>query len=141
MELTKTTKHVLTYQVKEYIDQEGGMDKQEFGDWVADIKDAANNLELARIKDPDADWIIECRAVELIMLYKICKTKKEAREERKKLSCLKIPELVSILGFQTIEPDFNYGYYSAAIGSRFIKLCYPVKEQTWFERVILKFKR
>ena len=61
MELTKTTKHILTFQVKEYVANEGGMDMYEFGGRVNEIKEAINNIELARAKDTKADWVIECR--------------------------------------------------------------------------------
>jgi len=61
MELTKTTKHILTFQVKEYVATEGGMDEEEFGGRVTDLKEAVNNIELARAKNAKADWIIECR--------------------------------------------------------------------------------
>lgn len=61
MELTKTTKHILTFQVREYIGQEGGMDIEDFGGSVTDLKEAVNTLELARAQRPKCDWIIECR--------------------------------------------------------------------------------
>jgi len=59
---TKTT-HNLTFQVKEFVGQEGGMDEDEFGSPVADLALAVRNIELARIAKPSADWIIACRVI------------------------------------------------------------------------------
>ena len=66
MEISKTTKHVLTFEVKEYIGTEGGMDEETFGNVTFDIKEAINNIELARSKFPKANWIIECRVETII---------------------------------------------------------------------------
>ena len=59
---TKTT-HNLTFQVKEFVGQEGGMDEDEFGSPVADLALAVRNIELARIAKPDSDWLIVCRVI------------------------------------------------------------------------------
>jgi hypothetical protein len=60
-EITKTTKHVLTFQVKEFSSTEGGMDVDTFGEETNDLKVAVNNIELARSQYAKADWVIECR--------------------------------------------------------------------------------
>lgn len=66
MKLTKTTKHELTFQVKEYIGREGGMDIDNFGPELNNLKEAVNMLEIARAKEPSADWIIECRVETIV---------------------------------------------------------------------------
>jgi hypothetical protein len=58
MKITTQTTHDISFEVKEFRGEEGGMHVGQFGDVCKDMAIALRTLELARAHDPKADWVI-----------------------------------------------------------------------------------
>lgn len=58
-----TTEHKITFQVKAFWNEEGGMGEEEFGPVVNDLPDAVQNLMLAKISKPKEPWIIVAEVI------------------------------------------------------------------------------
>lgn len=67
MELTKTTKHSISFSVKYFEPTEGGMDTDCFGNKSVDtIQEAVELLDIALATSPSCDWIIVLDVEKLI---------------------------------------------------------------------------
>lgn len=58
MEITKTTKHSITFSVEAHWNEEGGMGCDTFGNSVKTIEEAVELFDLACISSPSQDWFI-----------------------------------------------------------------------------------
>ncbi len=58
MEITKTTKHLISFSVEAHWDEEGGMGCDSFGGSVKTIEEAVELFDLACISNPNQDWFI-----------------------------------------------------------------------------------
>jgi hypothetical protein len=60
MKIESKTTHIVTFDVQYFESTEGGMDSASYGKTCTDIGSAIEQLRLAKIADPDSDWIITC---------------------------------------------------------------------------------
>ena len=58
MELKTTITHKITFSIRYFHDSEGGMDTEQYGKDVDNIKEAVNLLLLANVARPDCNWMI-----------------------------------------------------------------------------------
>lgn len=58
MEITKTTKHSITFTIEAHWSEEGGMGCDSFGSAVKTIEEAVELFDLACVSRPSQDWFI-----------------------------------------------------------------------------------
>jgi hypothetical protein len=58
MELKTTTTHKITFSVQYFEATEGGMDSEQYGKDVDNLKEAVNLLLLANVARPDCNWMV-----------------------------------------------------------------------------------
>lgn len=58
MKLSTTTHHAVTFTVKAFWPEEGGMGSDQYGESVQELAQAIRLLELARVAQPKTDWKI-----------------------------------------------------------------------------------
>lgn len=60
MDIKTTTTYNITFSVRAFWNEEGGMGEDWFGKPVSELPEAIHLLELARVSQPNEDWIIAC---------------------------------------------------------------------------------
>lgn len=63
MKIQKLLTHEVTFSVEYFEGTEGGMDHWTFGRECGDIGAAIQALQLAKISEPNRDWIIVCNVL------------------------------------------------------------------------------
>jgi len=61
MKMEIKSSHLVTFYIKEFIDNEGGMTVEEFGQVCVSMEEALETLMIAKKFKPTQDWVIVCK--------------------------------------------------------------------------------